>query len=317
MKHDAKNEAVNYFFKLHGKSIDRCHEPTETCHQPAIRAHSIPSSTVLDRLAENGHVIMPCMTLKFPPPAQIEFKPVGKNQATTFTGLCSRHDNDIFRPIDVAFPNLQKNQHLFLLAYRAVIREYHVVLQNAIRFQAAYEKRIEVGLSPGNVPCDSGMFAISHLCNAFECYEYKRHYDDAFLAADWQALQHHVIVFKNQRPSIAVSSMFSLDDIDAPETPRVTLSVFPVGADVAVIFSGTRDDWPFVGVYLHRLLSSESYFQKYQLSKLVLQSCDNFVIAPQYFDSLSQDARDALCTFYVDTIIENAENHEDERLYLF
>ena len=67
----------------------------------------------------------------------------------------------------------------------------------------------------------------------------------------------------------------------------------------------------------NRVLESNSYFQKYLLSKLVLQSCDNFVIAPQYYDALSQDVKNAICRFYVDTILKNAENHDDKRLYLF
>jgi hypothetical protein len=208
-------------------------------------------------------------------------------------------------------------EHLFLLAYRAVLREFHVVLQNAIRFQATYKKRIDLGLSPGDVPCDCGMFAISHLCNAYECYKYKRYYDKAYLATNWDQLQHHVLVLKDQSPSIAVSSMFSLDDVDAPETPRVTLSIFPADSDVAVVFSATPNDAPFVDAYLHRLLSSRSHFQKYLLSKLVLQSCDNFVIEPQYYDAMPQDRKDAICDFYVNTILENAEGHEDDRLYLF
>jgi hypothetical protein len=53
------------------------------------------------------------------------------------------------------------------------------------------------------------------------------------------------------------------------------------------------------------------------LSKLILQSCDNFVMAPKYYNALTQDRKDAICRFYVDTILENADGHEDECLYLF
>lgn len=257
------------------------------------------------------------MKLKVPPPNIIEFKYIGRNKATTFSGLCGQHDNDIFRSIDDRLPDLSDQTHLFLLAYRAVLREYYVVLQNAVRFQSTYRKRVELGLSPGTEPCKFGMFALSHLCNAYECYEYKRHIDLAYLAGDWSQLNHHVLLIKNQSPSIAVSSMFSLDEVDAPETPRVTLSVFPTESDVAVVFSAIPSDSPYVDTYLHRLLTSESYLQKYLLSKLILQSCDNFVIDPQYYDSMPQDRKDAICQFYVNTILETAEDHEDARLYLF
>jgi len=143
MDDKATLETINHFFKVHGTSTDRCHEPTEKCEQEAIRAHSIPSGTVLGRLTREGHVVMPQMKLKVPPPAEIEFKRVGRNKATTFSGLCAQHDNYIFHPIDDRLPDLAGQSHLFLLAYRAVLREYHVVLQNALRFQSTYQKRVE------------------------------------------------------------------------------------------------------------------------------------------------------------------------------
>ncbi len=260
---------------------------------------------------------MPQMKLRIPPPAEIEFTRIGRNRASTFAGLCSRHDCEIFRPIDDRLPDLTDESHLFLLAYRAVLREYHVVLQSAIQLQSTYQKRVEVGLSPGAEPCDFGLLACNQLANAFECHEYKRRFDEAYLASDWSQVRHHVIILRDQSPSIAVSAMFSLDDVEAPETPRATLSIFPTGSDVAVVFSAIQADVPYVDARLQRLLTSESYYQKYLLSKLILQSCENFVIDPRYYDSLTPDRKDAICQFYVSTIFEKAEDHSDERLYLF
>ena len=317
MDDKAKLKTLNYFFKVHGISIETCHEPQEKCKRKAIRAHSIPSSTVLRYLARDGHVVMLKMNLKFPPPAEILFKLVGINKATTFTGLCSYHDNAIFRPIDDSLPNTGDPEHLFLLAYRAVLREYHVVLQNAIRFQATYNKRVEIGLSPGDMPCNFGIFATSNLINAFECYEYKRQYDYAYLQQRWHALNHELLVLRNQSPSIAVSSMFSLDDVAAPETPRVALSVFPINDAVVAVFSSTQSDKPFVKSYLSRILAAEPYYQKYLLSKLILQSCENFVFAPDYFNAIPQAKKDAIGQFFTNTALINAEDYEDERLFLF
>ena len=317
MDHNATLEILNHYFKVHVVSTDHCLAPGDKCEQTAIRAHSIPSSSVLSCLADNGHVVMPQFKLKMPPPAEIYFARVGRNKATTFTGLCAQHDNDIFRSIDDGLPDLGDPSHLFLLAYRAVLREFHVCLQNALRFQSTYQKRVAVGLSPGTEPCDYGMFATEHLCNAYECLGYKQQFDQFLLANDWSELRHYIIVLKDQPASIAVSSMFSLDDVDAPEVPRVSLSVFPSDNDVMVAFSALSSDARFVAAYLDRILNSDGHFQKYLLSKLILQSCDNFVMAPKYYDSLSLDRKDALCQFYVHTIQENAEDHEDQRLYLF
>ena len=40
-------------------------------------------------------------------------------------------------------------------------------------------------------------------------------------------------------------------------------------------------------------------------------------MAPAYYESLTLDGKDALCQFYVDTILDNAKDHEDKCLYLF
>ena len=143
---------------------------------------------------------MPHLSLKYPPPSEVSFKLIGINNATTFSGLCSRHDNEIFRQIDSGLPNSGDPQHLFLLAYRAVLREYHVVLQNAARFQATYQKRVELGLSPGNVPCQFGMLATEHLTNAFDCYTYKRIFDNCYLNQTWDQISHATVVLNDNSP---------------------------------------------------------------------------------------------------------------------
>lgn len=317
MDDKAKLEAVNFFFQSHSRSTRNCHEASETCNEPAICAHSIPSSTVLKRLSRNGHVVMPHISLKYPPPAEISFKAIGISSATTFTGLCSQHDNDIFRLIDTTLPNIKDDTHLFLLAYRAVLREFHVVLQNGLRFQATYQKRVDLGISPGAVPCQYGLFAASHLENAYDCYSYKRQFDVAYLNKRWDDVTHEILFLADQGPTIAVSSLFSLDDVPAPEVPRVALSLFPNDDGVVVVFSSTKDDSPYVRDYIKRILDADSYYRRYLISKLVLQSCDNFVISPEYFDQMSNSQKDAICRFYVDTILENHEEHDDKNLYLF
>ena len=218
---------VNHFFKTSKTTPNRCHEPEAICTQKAIRAHSIPSGSVLSRLSRDGHVVMPRLLHDYPAPPKRLFKRIGRNQATTFTGLCAKHDNAIFHPIDDNTPDINSDRDLFLLAYRATLREYHVTLQSAIRFQSMYQERLEVGLSSENEPCRAGLLATSHTINAYETYEYKRLLDGYYLSIQWSRMKHNVLLFQDQRPSIAVSSLFSLDDVDAPETPRVALSVLP------------------------------------------------------------------------------------------
>ena len=316
-KHTAR--VINHFFKIHKTTTDHCHEPEETCTQKAIKAHSIPSGSVLSRLSRDGHVVMPRLLHDYPEPPTLLFKHIGRNQATTFTGLCAKHDNVIFHPIDDKTPDISSDRDLFLLAYRATLREYHVTLQSAIRFQSMYQKRVEVGLSSENEPCSAGQCRRHHtLSTHMNATNISVELDGYYLSSQWSRMKHNVLVFQDQRPSVAVSSLFSLDDVDAPETPRVSLSVLPLDtSSVAVVFTATPRDARFVDLYLDRILSSELHLQKYLISKLILQSCENFVIDPLYYASMTEGQQEVIHQFFNRTMNRNDDDFEDERLYLF
>ncbi|MBL9162291.1 MAG: hypothetical protein JNL18_06145 [Planctomycetaceae bacterium] len=314
---DAKKEAINYFFRLQGKKLETCHEPSRACTADAIRAHSIPSSSVLTQLAEDGHVVMPQLSFGAPPTTSVSLKSIGVNKATTFTGLCAVHDSSIFRPIDLSTPDCQNPEHLFLMAYRAVLREYHVVLTSALQVQANYTKQVDLGMAAPNASSQLGMFATGQLINAYESHEYKLLFDAAYLASDWSGLEHRVISLQGQGPVIAVSSMFSLDDLPAEETPRVTLTVFPRATGTEVVFSAIPRDAQAVFQHLDRLFAAQGHYQKYLLSKLILQSCDNFVLSPSHFEHMPAENRNLIAGYFAKTIQYNDEGFDDARLYLF
>ncbi len=48
----------------------------------------------------------------------------GIGQVTTFCGLCQEHDSSIFQPIEASEACPENAEHLFLLAYRAVLEQY-------------------------------------------------------------------------------------------------------------------------------------------------------------------------------------------------
>jgi hypothetical protein len=47
----------------------------------------------------------------------LEFESVGRNQASTFAGLCSQHDNALFKVIDSEPLNVDNDEHLRLVAF--------------------------------------------------------------------------------------------------------------------------------------------------------------------------------------------------------
>ena len=310
-----QDELVGLFFDLQGLRLDRCLEPSEECELATIRAHSIPTGTVLRHLSRDGHVVALRQSGKLD--LELSYALVGKNKATTFSGLCGKHDNEIFRPIDTRLPDLCSQRHLFLLAYRAVLRETYEATLAAVKTQLMYQKTVEVGLATGHEPCSRGLAATGLMLRAMDCHEYKRVFDRGYRANEWSQLSHRVLVLEDQAPSVAVSALFSLDDARAPVLPRVALSLFPRGDDVAVVFSALRRDASFMDEYIHRIRTAEAYLQRYLLTKLIVQNCDNFVISPDYYDGMSQERRDAIRHYSARTVLSNDEEHEDPAVYLF
>ena len=145
-----RSELTRRIFELQRVSAQKCLEPSETCFLPAIRAHSIQNASILDRLCSDGHLIMPKLKAQGVGKVEISFESIGRNRATTFTGLCGKHDQAIFDPIENGAIDVAVEEHLFLLAYRSVLRELHATMSGAIKIQLAYQKKVELGMVRGD-----------------------------------------------------------------------------------------------------------------------------------------------------------------------
>jgi hypothetical protein len=63
-------------------------------------AHSIQKAKALKTISVNDHVKTFSAELSFDEPPEPNVEDKGINRPTTFRGLCSRHDNLMFIPID-------------------------------------------------------------------------------------------------------------------------------------------------------------------------------------------------------------------------
>ncbi|MCE2453841.1 MAG: SEC-C domain-containing protein, partial [Nitrospinae bacterium] len=96
------------------------------CNGKIVRAHTVPKSGSLQRIAREGHVYSFVPSLESPEKWQDSFVPKlrGINKASTFSGFCSQHDNAIFAPLEKkAFRGTP--EQCFLLGYRALVLELY------------------------------------------------------------------------------------------------------------------------------------------------------------------------------------------------
>ncbi len=296
----------------------KCLEPNECCNEEAIRSHSIQNATSQQILAKNGHVIAPRPLLGGGRAPEIEFKRIGRNQASTFEGLCARHDNDIFEPIEAAPLDVQDPQHLFLLAYRSVLKEVHAAWSSAMMLQGVFQNLAESDPSLRERPNDAGMHAVSQIINAYKCYLYKRKVDQAFLEQQHDRISHASFAYGDVGPSVAVSSLSSLDEYDLPDdVPRVALNVFPLSGQTHAIFSYLKEEESCAMKFLKPIIDAKPFDQRVLISRFILERTGNFVMSPDYFDAMSNEKKRAIKSFFVRTIFSNAPDLTSPHLYLF
>ena len=316
---NVKPEDLARFFETSRFKLERCLEPTMQCSKKAIRAHSIQNARVIDRIAKDGHVIAVGLKISGWGP-EVVFKTVGRNKASTFTGFCADHDAAIFASLDKNDLDIKNQEQLFLLAYRSVTRELHTVMEGAARIQTAYSSRVRRGVDAADEFSSAGMMATRHLMIAFETFQYRaRCFDRGLIATSYTGVQHDVVVLKNQPPCVAVSSLFSLDEIQIrDEVVRVVLNVLPISADTTLaIFSYADGDCQIARSALDRVLHSQGSSQKYELSKLIIGRIENFLISPSHFNSWSSEKIRLIKSAFTSTAMSLSKVKDHPDLMMF
>ena len=100
-------------------------EAPDGCSRTIVLAHSVQRALLRKFISSKGHVVQ-IKASAHAEPAGLLVAPedVGINKATTFSGFCSKHDSDLFRPLETSeFTFL--NHQIALLGYRAVCRELY------------------------------------------------------------------------------------------------------------------------------------------------------------------------------------------------
>ncbi|QQE77269.1 SEC-C domain-containing protein [Alicyclobacillus sp. SO9] len=113
---------------------------TSECSKDLIGAHSIQNNGVLDKISVENHVYALSSEIDqntmYP---QLEFTPIGKNQASIFSGFCKKHDEDYFKCIeDKDYEGTLEQNYWF--GFRALCFELHRKLRLKKSFANFFKK---------------------------------------------------------------------------------------------------------------------------------------------------------------------------------
>ena len=272
--------------------IGRCLAPFQVCDEEPIRAHAVQNSRVLEKLQQDGHVIMMGHGLVR---GELEggLQKVSRNEATTFQGLCAEHDSTLFQRIDHGSLDKDDPEVRLLLSWRAITHELHQNIEAAGRIQTAYIKKVEAGELDGDVPTPMGIEATSWMITAYETFEYRSKFWDAGLNdAESAPVEYQVFTLTKVPPVLAASGCFSFQTKPHDTARRIALNIWPTeNGETVVLFGYCDDDGSRARSFIRNLRDRKGDLHPAKLSAALLQHMGNFVLCPDHVDKWSEDKR--------------------------
>lgn len=310
---------ISDFFKTMKVRFEKCLEPTLSCTAPAISAHSVQNATALGLIADDNHVYEMRMRVRNGAP-QCAFEKVGRNQASTFPGFCGPHDTEIFKPIDTKPLSLEDKEQLFLIAYRSVTRELHVVMEAAMRLQTTLQRQIAAGLVPRDAPSAAMMEATGHMMKAWGVWKHRlEFYDKPLVKGEFDDVGHSIFVIEGRKPVLASSSFFSVDDKAwGKRFAGVTLNVIPTStSEAAVIVSYPKEQSGQARRYVAPIFLKSGEEQLLALSHMLVDRAENFFVSPVHLEGWPDTKRKSIEDAFVGTVIRGEPAKRSQDLMLF
>jgi len=313
-RNELKSEAFRIIAKKSAPAV--CLAPGR-CRNPAIDAHSVPNANTLRRLARDGHVVELSIRHIESDPV-LDFYRIGVGEASVFQGLCAEHDARLFDPVDRLDFDLFDARNLFLIGHRAFLRELHAKLRMLKMFGDLDQAIRRLEAIPADATSSAEPLIAQELHRLERTLLYKAHLDLALEAGRWGELAHIPILLEGAKPTVAMSALYSLDEISTPTgVAKVMLNVLPRDDGVGVVFSFLESERALIAPALELFRVATGHYQKYLISKNILMFCENIFFAPDFIDGLSAEQRVRILEGYnLDPSAVDVDE-DDPHLYLF
>lgn len=307
-----------FFFEAQKKNFSRCLPPTLACSGIPVRSHSIQNSRVIELIQSDGHVMVPRYRIRNDE-AKLELAKVGRNEASTFTGLCAKHDGEIFKLIDTEPLDASNDEQLTLLSYRSVMREMHALTEEAGRMWWIHDAWVKAGLASVNDITMPLVVGADLYKKAQLVFRYRsKYFDTPRLQGGKIELVHSVLELPEQAPVIAVSSLFSTGFTDKGDIIGPTLNVIPVkGNKTLIILACPNEQEKSVEASLEGILQADDDKMKYEISKLIIQRIDNFVLSPAHYATWTEGKTKRILSEFERSLGEPKELEDHDDLMLF
>lgn len=318
------------FNKLRNEVIySGCYHKCDQCSEKIIKAHSIQNNRILNKLSLNGEVLYFQLDSVDDETANAKFElnSIGRRKATTFTGFCGKHDNEIFKPIEENDYVIGNKEQEFLFAYRALAKEYHAKMSE----KNLHDRFIELANTGGIEKLKKYFPGIRkyQIKEIEEMYRMqKRAIDDSIKTNEYyknamnmslerkkfNRIYTMVITFDEEYP-ISVSSTFGLErdlndnivnnlkDFSKMIKPLM-LTVIPQNGKTYILISCYQKDKELYRGFFKQLDTKEYEDKKVIISNIILTYCENFVVSPDAWEKREAEEKREMMELFNDTILK-------------
>lgn len=287
-----------------------CSAPDQLHHQckgGIVRAHTISRAAGLSKIVREGHVYSfdPSLAKLSKNNGQIVPELRGVKSASTFTGFCSFHDGEIFKPLEQS-RFVGTAEQCFLLTYRAFSRE-------------CYTKRAMNSLLDKMKSMDSGKDQVGQMFHQITVQAtelgaqaatkdnlwHKAKYDQVLLSGDYSKVR-ACIFYIDQLPQVMCSSGFNPTEdfegnqlqnlFDLNNVPKmIGFSSIAVEDDRgAIVFSWLPDSDDVCVPFIESLNARLDDDLPNALIRFFFEATENIHMKPEWWETLDQNAKTAL-----------------------
>ena len=276
---------------------------SDPCSGIITRAHTVQKRGGLSAIAELNHVltVKPTMKAMIETEGDPEPRSIGVNNASVFPGFCSKHDSELFKPVEGKTLPLNRNT-AFLLAYRAVAYE---------RFAKAAQQRGLEALREADkghpfwkqavIQIQLDAMAAGVAIGVRDVDGWKAKFDSLLLSGERDAFHFLAVRFDRVLPVVACSAFHPEFDLEGKPLQRlgravddldhVTLTVTAFEGSTLAVFGwiGTASGTPadLAGSF-QRIADAR---KADAIVRLLFVQTDNLFLRPSWWNALPEDDR--------------------------
>ena len=282
------------------------------CTNNPINSHSIQKSLFSSLVDDTNHVLMLKTKFTHKERPSASMKRVGVNEATTFPGLCEKHDETLFADIEKKEIDFNNPYHNFLVAYRALLYENYAKIHSYENIKNIAKNYSNSGNPDQFTMTALSIMAYSHYLGMFYTSKVKSLLDIPLLNKQYNSeLFFGVKILSFQLP-LFLSSIFTpsydfeekiINKFDDSKiSPNYFfLSILPSKSETYIFYSILKRQKNNFGNIFSKLNQSSDEDILIYLSELIIRYTENFVISPDYWNRFPEYKKQNLIKYFNDT----------------